>query len=386
MAPAGLLSLALFCAVAAVAAVAADHEPARYTVDLGVDPEHRWDHVVAAQKNVTIQALDAIFSDPKIKDLIPLAKRLIGNALESQLLLPGDQYLEAKGIARGLGKEMSEIVLVGAFYDMFAAANSPLMFRACTGVVAQSSAGEIFHGRNLDYDFEDALAEVALVIDFARDGKTLFTGVTFGPNPTFNTAVRWGSFSVTQNERDRGSILDNFWDMLVLGRPALFARVREAVETVPTFEDAVDFFSDVKLSAAAYFIIGGTKPGEGAVVTRDRDRAVDVFRLNPPAGAWYVLETNYDRTDAPPSGDDRRHPLQRAMNATGADRISAASLWDVISTTHVNTSAGERAPLNGDTIYSTVMQASDPSTFKTLVRISPPKLDLERQSEDLLVV
>merc|ERR1719401_2187410 len=117
-------------------------------------------------------------------------------------------------------------MFLGAFYDVFAAEKSPLKYKACTGIVAQSASGEIFHGRNLDYGFTGALSSIAIVVDFVRNGKPVFTAVTFGPNPTFNTVVRWGGFSVSQNERDRGSMLDNLWDMLVLGRPALFGRIR----------------------------------------------------------------------------------------------------------------------------------------------------------------
>ena len=35
------------------------------------------------------------------------------------------------------------------------------------------------------------------------------------------------------------------------------------------------------LSAPSYFIIAGSRPGEGAVVTRDRDKSVDVYELDP---------------------------------------------------------------------------------------------------------
>jgi len=137
---------------------------------------------------------------------------------------------------------------------------------------------------------------------------------------------------------------------------------------VTTFDEALSFFGSLKLNAASYFILGGTKPGEGAVLTCDRDQVADVWKLDANAGRWYLVETNYDHSASPPFHDDRRHPLQRAMNATGSDKISAATMWDVISVTAVNTSAGERAPLNSETIYSTVMQASKPEVFKTVIR------------------
>merc|ERR1712216_665125 len=139
------------------------------------------------------------------------------------------------------------------------AKNSPLKRKACTGVVARSASGEIIHGRNLDYDFVEALSKIVLVVDFAKNGKTIFTAVTFGPNPTFNTAVRYGSFSISHDERDEGNVLNNLWDVIILGRPATFGRIRQAVETLDRFDEAMDFFSSVKVSAASYFILGGTR-------------------------------------------------------------------------------------------------------------------------------
>jgi len=105
---------------------------------------------VAAQKHVFVPALHNILSDPSIKRMVHAVKLLVGNAVESQRILPHTQYLEFQGIAKGMGVEVSELVLVAAFYDLVAAKTSPFTYgKACTGVVAQSTGGEIIHGRNL---------------------------------------------------------------------------------------------------------------------------------------------------------------------------------------------------------------------------------------------
>jgi len=342
----------------------------RFRVDLNVEPEHRWDHILATQKDVVAPALTHILSLPRVRPFAAVAKRLIGNELEARRIMPGTQYEEARGIARELGLDTSELIVVAAFYDIFAADQTPVGYgRACSGVVAETSTGEIIHGRNLDYMFKSDLAKITWAVDFVRGNSTVFTAVTFGPSPVFNTAVKHGSFSVSQDERDRGSWLENVFDTMVLGRHLLFGQIRQAMESLETFDQAVGFFFSSKMSAAAYFIIGGIKPGEGAVITRNRASVVDVWRLNATAGRWYVVETNYDHASAPPVGDDRRDPLIRALNSTGQTGMSATAMWRVIEVTHVNTTAGERAPLNAETIYSTVMQAGNPSTFKTVVHL-----------------
>jgi len=99
------------------------------------------------------------------------------------------------------------------------------------------------------------------------------------------------------------------------------------------------------------------------------------MRLGSPtsgsdADSWYVVETNYDHTVKPQFGDDRRAVLNRALKAKGSTNFDASSMWEVISVSQANKTAGERAPLNGDTIYSAVMQAADRRTFKVVVRDS----------------
>lgn len=371
-----LLVLAIFPALhlAEPSLSSVDRAPPRVTVDLGKDPEHRWDDIVAARKDIYVHSIETVLATPTVKSILPLARKLIGNDFVARRLLPGDLLAEAKGIARGLGMDIADVIIISVFYDLFAAGDSGKLGheKACTGVVAQSESGEIIHGRNLDYDFRDALGNSTIIVDFVKPNSTeiAFTAVTFGPCPTFNTAVRYGSFSLTHNQRDAGSILANFWDILVRGRPAVFARIRQAMETITTFEDAVNEFRTVDLDAPSYFILGGTKEGEGAVITRARDASAlhDIMRLDAAAGHWYVVETNYDHEKQPGPGDQRRVVLQRTLNATGQKGISTSSMWDVISVQKVNKTAGERAPYNDETIYSTVMQASNPKTFKTLVR------------------
>eukprot|EP00731_Ephydatia_muelleri_P018085 Em0011g125a len=46
-------------------------------------------------------------------------------------------------------------------------------------VVAEALNGTIYHGRNMDYDFTDALRNLTVVIDYQQGGKTLYTGTTF---------------------------------------------------------------------------------------------------------------------------------------------------------------------------------------------------------------
>ena len=50
------------------------------------------------------------------------------------------------------------------------------------------------------------------------------------------------------------------------------------------------------LAAPVYFILAGSKPNEGVVITRDRNILVNLWQLNVSVSvpnSWYLLETNY---------------------------------------------------------------------------------------------
>jgi len=82
------------------------------------------------------------------------------------------------------------------------------------------------------------------------------------------------------------------------------------------YNAALNDLSNGVLIADVYYILAGTRPGQGAVITRNRQNATDVWQLNSPS-QWYVLETNYDHWEQPPWFDDRVVPAENALKAIG---------------------------------------------------------------------
>lgn len=44
-----------------------------------------------------------------------------------------------------------------------------------------------------------------------------------------------------------------------------------------SFSEAKDMLAKTPMLAPAYFILGGTKSGEAAIITRSRDKAIDIL-------------------------------------------------------------------------------------------------------------
>ena len=106
--------------------------------------------------------------------------------------------------------------------------------------------------------------------------------------------MRPGAFSVSVDERDKGSPWENALEMLLnrQAKPLSFMIRDHLADPTATFAKAVTAYQHTPLIAPVYIIVGGVAAGEGAIITRDRLFALDVWRIALPDN-WWRLETNY---------------------------------------------------------------------------------------------
>ncbi|XP_011895792.1 PREDICTED: N-acylethanolamine-hydrolyzing acid amidase isoform X2 [Cercocebus atys] len=229
----------------------------------------------------------------------------------------------------------------------------------CTSIVAQDSRGHIYHGRNLDYPFGNVLRKLTVDVQFLKNGQIAFTGTTFIGYVGLWTGQSPHKFTVSGDERDKGW----WWENAIA---ALFQRhipvswlIRATLNESENFEAAVGKLAKTPLIADVYYIVGGTSPQEGVVITRNRDGPADIWPLDPLNGAWFRVETNYDHWKPAPKRDDRRTPAIKALNATGQANLSLEALFQVLSVVPV---------YNNLTIFTTVMSAGSPDKYISRIR------------------
>ena len=87
-------------------------------------------------------------------------------------------------------------------------------------------------------------------------------------------------------------------------------------KSVETYDDALLELANTPILAPCYYIVAGPKPLQGAVVTRDRAVAADVWKLGTN-NTWFLAETNYDHWEKPLFIDDRITPANKCMNEMG---------------------------------------------------------------------
>lgn len=216
-----------------------------FSLSLDLPPEERWKAVGTLYANKTSDLMEYIESVCP-KWLIPIMKG-VGDDLGRYrgFRERGD---EMKGYAQSLGVPLGYIVFANLFYQLegiginctsrnetgpcpnssstsphsIAYHKFPRSTRGpsgfCTSFVAQDPAGNIWHGRNMDWNLPTALRELYIDVQFTRGGRTLFTASTVVGYVGIFNAVKHSKFSWSMDARDcGGNILDNMLEMLIHG-------------------------------------------------------------------------------------------------------------------------------------------------------------------------
>ncbi|XP_042652307.1 N-acylethanolamine-hydrolyzing acid amidase isoform X3 [Tyto alba] len=288
--------LALLCGAGAGLPPAPGPPPAppRCNVSLDSPAEERWLPALRRFDPAFLRAAVARVIDESVPKWVHEVIRPI--AAELEFFMPQPFAGEILGLCKALGISLGDGVLLNFAYESTA---------FCTSIVAQDDKGNIYHGRNLDYDFVDILSKITIDVQFIKSGQIAYQGTTFLGYVGLWTGQSPHKFTISGDER------------------------------------------------------GGVSPKEGMVITRNRRGPADLWPLDPLGGAWFRVETNYDHWTTPPPFDDRRTPAIKALNATGQQNMNFDALFKVLSVKPV---------LNNNTVYTTVMSAALPEKYQTWIR------------------
>jgi acid ceramidase len=324
-----------------------------FDIDLDKPPKERWTEIAGLYKE-------------GIADLLYVIKNLSAPLFHGKLIQFVDNYFpewekripmpytdELRGIADATGLEMGEIVLYNVFYEIFS---------VCTSIVAQDDKGKMYHARNMDFGLfmewdaqmhgwgvTDRLRKIIFNVRWMKGGKVVYKSVNFAGYIGVYNAVKEGKFTVTMNERFgiAGGYVGLIQWLLGLTPNVKFSTylVRETMEKAGTFTEATEMLRTERIMAPCYYIVGGTQPGEGVVITRGLKGTDEENWMN--STGWYVLQTNYDPSKKPFYIDDRRTPGNQCMQKLGTSRVGFEGLFNVLSS---------KTNLNMLTAYAVLMQ------------------------------
>jgi len=307
-----------------------------FIINLNLPPEQRWNEIFSSPKY--IKTINNMFDD--ILEVVPQflhqyvwdIANYIGDYIEDYIHEP--YASEMRGLAKAINRTTGEIVILNIFYDFSA---------WCTSLVAQGNDGTIYHARNLDfnfigpgYQFTDDLQDLAVQVEYQKDKKTVCYASTYAGYIGVLTGMRPGRFGITVNERNDDYIIMNFVkaleDLYGGNTNILSFFLRDLIMSDITFAEAKDALINQELFASVYLTISGSKPGEGSVITRNRESTQNVWDLDATGNPsqWFLLQTNDDHWGPPHDG--RRETGFKAMNDMGRDKLSYDSLLKVLST------------------------------------------------------
>jgi len=337
----------------------ADPEPVpTYVVNLDLPPLERWDKICS---NPTYQKT-AQFLVNTVNGLVPNVYELlnqVGEALNA-FYFPADLAQEVQGCSQALGIPTGWGSLFNLGYEVS---------DACTSIVAQTPDGTVLHGRNMDFwagmGFTDSLKNMTFIADYQKGGKTQFKTTGFAGYVGALSGIKPGGFSVTINSRFYPQGLGElFWEIVAAIEERNASLVsflsREVLANENNFQAALNALSQTELIADVYYTMAGSKPGEGAVLSRNRHNATNIWMLNSPS-RWFEVQTNYDHWQQPPWFDDRVDPADNALNALGQKDITLTGLFNTLSVKPV---------LNIQTTY-TILAVPRNGTYMSWTRWCP---------------
>jgi len=243
---------------------------------------------------------------------------------------PTELAQEIQGCATALGVPFGWLSLFNLGYEAT---------DACTSIVAQTNDGTVLHARNLDFwegmGFTDTLKNLALQIDWQKGGKTVFSSTGFAGYAGVLSGFKSGQFSATINTRNYPDGMFELFDEILVAITERNASLvsfltRSVFQNIPDYDSALANLSSDELIADVYYIIAGAKPGQAAVISRNRTVAADVWKIDPPA-RWYEVQTNYDHWEQPPWFDNRVDPANAGMDALGRNNLSLDGMFKVLT-------------------------------------------------------
>lgn len=274
-----------------------------FVIDLDLPPLLRYDDILRTHSGALREAHDAVMK------LVPASvKAFMELVYHTVTKIAFKEFAdELHGISKILNLNEHDIFILNCIYELRS---------LCTSIVAKDAKGKILLARNLDFGFQQYLRRLHVNIIYRRGGKELFRCGGLAGFVGVLTCMRPNEYAVSLNLRKMYSEV-NCFKAFMLGRPPLTWLIRNIMTNAHNYHEALSLFARSKSVAASYITIAGVLPDEGAILTRDREGAIDIQFLN--STNWFVSQCNNDHWNAT---DDRTRVVKEWMIKMGQDKVT----------------------------------------------------------------
>ncbi len=307
-----------------------------YTINLDMQPEERWKHIMPLYSDKIIDIINTAYDELPWIFSRPI-KYLAKTYFEEIPKDLGEYGKEMIGISNSSNINLYEIVLYNIFYEVFS---------LCTSVVV-SSENNIIHARNLDFGvfmegIVPLLKKITINLSFIKNNKVIYKAHTFAGFVGIFTGMKPYKYSITINQRFAlsGGFLGIIKWFFIKSPQWNSLLVRTLLEGNYDYNYVVNNLSTVELVAPIYYIVGGITEKEGALITRDRYYNLKPVYLNK---SKYIFQTNHDHWIEPFYFDDRTTNGKLFLDN---NKHTIENIKKMLET---------KPTLNRITIYSTIM-------------------------------
>jgi hypothetical protein len=321
-------------------------EAKTYDIDLDGSYEDQWKPIIADFQNEIVGFVNGLGLSEKLPlKVLDLYDYSIVESYDAQFAQ------EVKAISTLLNLSFTEIVVLNLIYDITA---------QCTSIVIQDPEGNIYHGRNLDFPFAPQLSQMVYHGRYFRNGTLLYEALSLAGYTGLITGVKPNaySFSIDQyvlykNATLEDQLLDAVLDIAQAVNKKLSPPIlaKRAFETVGDYDELIDYLKSSETLSRVFYIVAGVESGQGAAITRFRRSVENITSLNPSAGDWYVVQTNFIGDVPDPLFDNRATAARDWLNSIGVAQISKDVLLNQVMSVY--------PVFNNETIHTTVMQPNN---------------------------
>eukprot|EP00441_Pelagodinium_beii_P044010 CAMPEP_0197648718 /NCGR_PEP_ID=MMETSP1338-20131121/27921_1 /TAXON_ID=43686 ORGANISM="Pelagodinium beii, Strain RCC1491" /NCGR_SAMPLE_ID=MMETSP1338 /ASSEMBLY_ACC=CAM_ASM_000754 /LENGTH=393 /DNA_ID=CAMNT_0043222767 /DNA_START=52 /DNA_END=1233 /DNA_ORIENTATION=+ len=336
----------------------------QFDVNLDAAPAQRWQNVTSFYRE-DILAMTAQLQK-NFEQFSSEARSQWHEAIEASML--EEHKAELQGIVDDMKSDtvsMEVLLLFNALYELSSST-------ACSGMLAAAPDGRMIHGRNMDYSFiypmpngtMHDLPDVTFDVTWWKKGQKLMTSVQWPMWIGLHTAMRFDGWTFEQNTRPNNDAVENL-KILQTGGKLFGPEVRSVMESVPSFNDAVETLNATNFASPMYMVLAGAGDYEGAVITIDRGGkrlpgTPPVQHTEKASGSWHLLQTNDDLDK--PAEDPRRPMAEMLLKQHEQSEVSEDFVWQTV----------RGLPLYVEKTAFSWVASPKTGYFRTIIHSEPP--------------
>ena len=243
--------------------------------------------------------------------------------------IPDEFYQEMKGIAKYGKVSLERVVLLNFLYDIYAYDHKERSKSVSVIVEIYDENNPLIVGHVFDYIYSDILRNLTINVEGRNNNPyaPVFLGTSFAGMIGLYMGVSAGCCSVSITERITN--VNETWREIFTNLKAgynttsFITRSLMQSDQLITFQEAAVILSNSRIVAPCYLMIGGQY--DGVLVTRDCNGAFDKAFLSGQT-EWYLIGTNYDPWESPPSDDNRKQVVIHQLESAGRGNIDTGNL------------------------------------------------------------